>query len=344
MRNFYTLLSDNEAVIWIMEYAKKSKMEALKIVHGFRKSHRAVGVADRMKIHAEVLPGCTFKRDLPQIGPVSEDFTLFGGFNFPDPETDHCLVSWLPVPLADSVGKNVPEQKAVIDMFKAESGLPDWCEVSFGSINHIAGMALAHLKATNMHPFNDLIVNTDSYDTFHYRLRLKWIDGQIYCSFCPWDEDRFSRVAIFAIGVIKALPMDELIPEGYEIIETVQSSEFEMKDLEYVSFVEKGQSPVWGKTMRQRALVDFKASFGLPDAKRILVRSAEIPNEYRNKSILFPGTRLLSSSGAQIIPRIFRQDDGSWHLGSLTITSFWQPDDILVRCKQNTEENKGETP
>lgn len=342
MREFYTLFSDDEAVIWIVEYAKKSKTEALQIVNGFRKSHRGIGVADQMKIHAEVLPGCTFKRDLPQMGLVSKDFfTRFGYWNFPDPETEHCLVSWLPVPLADSVNKNVPEQKEILSMFKAESGLPDWYEVSFGSINHVAGMALAHLKATTMNPFNGLAVNTDSYDMFRYRLRLQWADGQIHCSFCPWDEDRFPRVATFAVGVVKALPMVELIPEGYEILENVESSNFEMKDLEFFSCLEKGEDPVRGRKIRQRA-AEKNANLGLADAKYAMIRSAGILANV--KSVLFPGTRLLSKSSFQVMPYIHRQDDDSWRLGYLQIDANCSKEDYLVRRKHNSETNKGETP
>ncbi|TSC84008.1 MAG: hypothetical protein G01um101413_811 [Parcubacteria group bacterium Gr01-1014_13] len=316
----YNLLSDKEAVIWIMEYAKKSKPEALQIMDGFRKSHHGVGVADQMKIHAEVC----------------------------DPSIkEHCLVSWLPVPLFDSLNKNVAEQKALLAVFKTDCGLPESYRVSFGSAEHIAGMAAAHLNATRVNPFNGLIVNTDTFGMGgrgRNRLQLAMENRNLVCGILhPLEECGFPHVAVFAVGVIKALPLSELVQDGYEIMDNVEPSKFEMKDLEYVSYLERGQSPVWGKTMRQRAL-DMKANLGLADAKYIIVRSAEIPNEHWNKSILFPGTRLLSSSGAQIIPRIFRLDNGSWHLGSLTITSFWQHDDILVRCKQKTETTKGDTP
>lgn len=312
MAKYYNHFSDNEAVIWIMEYAKKPKTEALQIVNGFRKSHRARGVADRMKIHAE------------ELDPLRKEPCR--------------LVSWLPVPFLDSVNKNAAEQVAVIAAFKAEANFPDWYEVSFGSVLHVPDLSMEHFNATGMDSFDGLAVRTDIYNKFGFRLMVGWEKGELYYSGgnYNWDEYRSPNLAVFPVGVIQALPIAELIPDGYEILDSGEQHKFEMKDLEYISFVEKGQSPVWGKTMRQRAL-DMGAGLGFADAKSAMVRSAEIPNEYRNKSILFPGTRLLSSSSAQVIPRIFRQDDGSWHLGSLTITSFWQHYDILVRLKQNPE-------
>ncbi len=202
---YFLLLSDNDAVVWIVEYVKKSEAEARQAVEGLRQKVRAHGVADSVKIHAEVRPGCLFKRDIPQMGPCWEDFRYLQDWVFPDPPTEHCLVSWIPVPLADSTAKSVSGQTAAIVKFKAEAGLPAWYEFSFGSVNHISGLALAHFNATGKDPFNGLVVRTDTCRSDGYRLKLDWDQGRLYCDIWRWDGDSYPSLAVFALGVVKAL-------------------------------------------------------------------------------------------------------------------------------------------
>ena len=146
MTEYYNLLSDSEAVIWIKEYTKKSEKEALQIVNGFRKSHYARGVDDNMKIHAEVLPGCEFKRDIVQMGPTNNEFKHLQGWEFVDKPTEHCLVSWLPAPLLNSVRKSKFYQLAEIATFKAESNIPSWYEVSFGSLVFVVAFEIPNCR------------------------------------------------------------------------------------------------------------------------------------------------------------------------------------------------------
>lgn len=202
---FYTLLSDDEAVAWIVERAGKSEEEARQIVNGFRKKARKQGVDDDIKIHVEVQPGCAFKQNVPRMGPCWEDFQYLQEWDFPDPPTEHCLVSWIPVPLEGSTNKNVNEQLELIDSFKNEAKLPSWYKVSFGSLNHVAGLTLAHFAAMGEDPFADLIVRTDSCNVVGHRLWLGWHEGRLYCDYWNWDDDRISGFAVFAAGVVKAL-------------------------------------------------------------------------------------------------------------------------------------------
>lgn len=203
---FYVLLSDDEAVAWLVEYAKKVEAEARQSVNGIRQKARAAGMADTVKIHAEVQPGCLFKRDMPQMGPCWEEFKYLQGWDFPDPPTEHVLVSLIPAPLAGSTSKDISEQAAMIATFKAEALLPDWYDVSFGSVNHVGGMALAHFNATGRDPFNGLIVRTDTCLAGGRRLRLHWFGGRLCCGYWDWDDgERGSDVGVFALGVVKAL-------------------------------------------------------------------------------------------------------------------------------------------
>src|SRR3989339_1748966 len=57
MAEYFILLTDDEAIAWIVKWAKKSKAEARQIVNGFRQQARVCGIADSVLIHAEVLSG-----------------------------------------------------------------------------------------------------------------------------------------------------------------------------------------------------------------------------------------------------------------------------------------------
>jgi hypothetical protein len=328
------LLSDDEAAIWIREYGQKhtnqSKTEALQIGYGFRKSRRAVGLADRIKIHAEFVDNTT---------------------------NDRYLVSWLPVPLFESVNKNVSEQREVIDRFKAEAGLPTSYDVSFGSADHITSMALEHMNATQqddrwIDPFNGLIIVTDSL-RYDERIYLKCYNRKI--NRFGWrqvfDVDPFIGAAAFVVGVVKALPIAELIPEGYKFDQDMPKHKFEMNELEFIPVLENGENPIRGPEIYNRAIVD-KADFGYADARHILARSEEIPANI--KSVIFPGARLKDKTceidvrKGLVTPYIHRQDDknrpdfGAWCLSFLQFNSPCNMEDRFVRLKQNEETNKGE--
>lgn len=204
---YYKLLSDEEAFAWIVEFWKSKKsvlLEARAIIEGYRQKARVHGVADTAKIHAEVLPSCLFKRDIPQMGPTWEDFKDLQNWNFPDPATEHALVSLVPAPLAGSTNKSVSEQTAVIAAFKTEAKLPAWHKVSFGSVNHVAGMSLAHFNATGKNPFANIWVRTDTYVVGGGRLVLNWREGRLNYGHWAWDGGRDSDLAVFLVGVIKA--------------------------------------------------------------------------------------------------------------------------------------------
>lgn len=104
-------------------------------------------------------------------------------------------------------------------------------------------------------------------------------------------------VALLKKGKFPSQTLDaNLIPNGWEIVEDVEPSKFQIKDLEMVSFLENGEEYVKGEVLRKRA-VGLKANLGLADAKYILDYQAEIPPEFRTKYFVFPGTLLRSPDG-----------------------------------------------
>lgn len=114
----------------------------------------------------------------------------------------------------------------------------------------------------------------------------------------------------------------DLIPEyedeagkkrKWEVVEDVAPSQFEVKDLEYVSFLEPDDPGyVNGEVVRARAVV-LKANYGLVDGKRILERQNEIPVDMRGKVIVLPGTLLRDRRGNLVIG-FLRWDGVRWVL------------------------------
>lgn len=201
---YFVLLTDEEAVDWLVKRAKKLA-EARQIVDGWRQQARAYGIADTVLLHALVHPGCTFKHHIPKLGPCRKDFQYLQDWNFPDDPTEHALVSWVPTPLRDSTSKNVTGQTELVSAFKTEVQLPAWYQVTFGSVTHVAGLILAHSKAANQDPFNGLIVRTDSCRADGFRLYLRRSGGLLSCGDWHWDDGRNPGIAVFAVGVVKAL-------------------------------------------------------------------------------------------------------------------------------------------
>jgi hypothetical protein len=202
---FFVLFSDDEAVAWIRKWAGKTEEEARQIVQGFRTKARTHGVADTVHIHAKARPGATFKQDLPLMGPCWERFHYLQYWDFPDPPTEHCLLSWVPKPLQGGTNKDHVKQYALIAAFKAEAGLPGRYHVSFGSVGHVGGLVLAHFNAYHEDPFGGRLVRTDTCKTGGFRLQLSWFTDSLNCGQWYSDSNREPDLDVFAVGVIKAL-------------------------------------------------------------------------------------------------------------------------------------------
>lgn len=208
---------DEQAMGWLMEGAGKTELEAGQIFYGFRWKAGDAAVADEVKIHAQVRPGGAFTRDIwdfdiPQMGLYWNKDHDLETWTFPDLATEHCLVSWIPMPLPESLYKNALAQMAVVQTFKTEAALPDWYEISFGSVIHVSGMALAHYKATGSKPLAGRGIRTDTCDADGHRINLGWRvcwreedEGRLYGDYGGYVGGSYSNIAVFALGVVKAL-------------------------------------------------------------------------------------------------------------------------------------------
>ncbi len=123
----------------------------------------------------------------------------------------------------------------------------------------------------------------------------------------------------------------DLLPEGWSVVEDVSPTEFEVKDLEFITFLEEGESSVNGETMRQRA-INLKANLGLVDAKRMLAHQDEIPVKMRGKYIIFTGTLLRGPDGLLYVACLYWRDD-RWDLHFLWLGHDWHDGARLARRK-----------
>ncbi len=124
--------------------------------------------------------------------------------------------------------------------------------------------------------------------------------------------------------------LDENIAgKGWEIVENVKPSKFEINELELVSFLEKGEDEVVGEEMRRRA-VRLRANLGLDDAKFVLDHQAEILVGFRGKFLLFPGTLF---DCLHIICLFWK--DGEWRPCFVPVgfNFAFGDEDFLVRCR-----------
>jgi hypothetical protein len=99
----------------------------------------------------------------------------------------------------------------------------------------------------------------------------------------------------------------DLIPKGWSIANGVDVPPTLMapSDLEFVKFVyhEKREKMITGRRMRLRAK-EMGANFGLADLKFVLGHQDNIPEELRDRLILFPGTLLWDPDPNQTFLRV----------------------------------------
>ena len=118
---------------------------------------------------------------------------------------------------------------------------------------------------------------------------------------------------------------------GYTVVEDVEPSQFKVKNLKFITFLESGESYITGETMRQRA-VTLKGNIGLVDGQYLLDHQDEIPKEMRGKYIVFPGT-LLRGSGDDLDVAYLSWLGFCWVLSFGWLGTDWGGSDRFARCE-----------
>ena len=171
---------------------------------------------------------------------------------------------------------------------------------------------------------------------FHEQLMAKRITLENFQAFLR-NPDQYREGNKFPSEIHAA----DLIPEytdkngnkkKWEIVEDIEPSKFQVKDLEFISFLEKGEEFVKGEVMRQRA-VKLKANLGLCDGKYLLEHQDEIPAKLRGKKyVVLPGTVLYDSDGNLRVPCLCWDGD-RWVLSFGWVGNAFYGRDCLARSK-----------
>lgn len=149
-----------------------------------------------------VSAGFTLKTYAPKLGPCYEDFQYLQNWNFPDEATSDCLVFWVPRIVKGSTSKTASKQKKLLTRLRTKLELSAHHMNNFGKVGLVAGLILAHFKATGERiPLDQYWVRTDTCDADGIRLLLgRFGDAGLDCLWLFGGRADVG-VGVFAFGV-----------------------------------------------------------------------------------------------------------------------------------------------
>lgn len=162
------------------------------------------GVASDVPLCYKVRAGFTLKKHAPQAGPCFEGFRYLQDWDFEDEPTRDALVFWVPRLLKDSTWKTVGEQRVLLTDLQKRLKLSKQHLADFGEASLVAGLILAHFKATGerVPPNGPYWVRTNTCDADADRLCLGDFGKHgLRCLRWPWAADRLGGLDVFALGV-----------------------------------------------------------------------------------------------------------------------------------------------
>jgi len=161
------------------------------------------GVASDVPLCYKVRAGFTLKKHAPQAGPCREGFRYLQDWNFKDEPTRDALVFWVPRLLKDSTSKTVDEQMQLLSALRQYLALSEHHLSSFGEISLVAGLILAHFKATGERvPVDALFARSDTCFAGGNLLHLGDFCGRgLDCDVWYWVDGQPGNIGVFALGV-----------------------------------------------------------------------------------------------------------------------------------------------
>ncbi len=161
------------------------------------------GVPATAPVAYRVRAGFTLKTHAPMAGPCHDGFAYLQDWSFPDDPTADSIVFWVPRLLEGSTSKTEDQQIALLAAKRTELKLPAHHMSRYGRVALVAGLILAHHKATGeCVPLDVYVVRTDTCSADGGRLCLRWdVDGVLHCNDWVDDDDAFDFVGAFVLGV-----------------------------------------------------------------------------------------------------------------------------------------------
>ena len=120
--------------------------------------------------------------------------------------------------------------------------------------------------------------------------------------------------------------------KGWEPVENIDEEPVPASGLELVSFLKRGESSVSGETMCERAK-KAGANLAQRQAEYLLDHQGEIPSEWRNFYLVFPGTVWRAPDGRLGVPYL-RWYGVRWDLSFSGLECDWRSGDRLVRLSK----------
>jgi hypothetical protein len=160
------------------------------------------GVPATTAVCYRVRAGFTLKTHAPKAGPCHDGFAYLQSWGFPDEPTSDSLVFWVPRILGGSTCKTKDQQIALLADLRGKLELPAHHMSGFGKVSLLAGLILAHCKATGERvPLNGLWVRTDTCRAVGSRLGLGWHEAGLHCGRWRGDGKALDTVGAFVLGV-----------------------------------------------------------------------------------------------------------------------------------------------
>lgn len=161
------------------------------------------GVPVTTAVCYRVRAGFTLKSHAPKAGPCYEQFAYLQGWNFSDEPTSDCTVFWVPRIVNGSTSKTRDQQTQMLADLRIKLDLPAHHMSGFGKVGLLAGLILAHHKATQERiPLNQCWVRTDICLADDYRFRLGCFVGSgLRCDHWRSGDDAVAYLGAFALGV-----------------------------------------------------------------------------------------------------------------------------------------------
>ena len=121
----------------------------------------------------------------------------------------------------------------------------------------------------------------------------------------------------------------DMTQDGWTLVEDVPRTEFSIPNLKPISFLKQGETYTSGEEMRSRAK-NLDTNLGQHDAEYILEHESEIPKEWRQFYLVFPGTVWRTPRGDLLVPCLYWNGEG-WYLRFYWLGDGWSSDGRLVR-------------
>ena len=169
------------------------------IVAMYRQEATAQGMPITHPVCYRVRAGFTQRQHAPLAGPCYKKFEYLNDWNFTDKPTEDSYVFWIPGVLKGSTSMSVDRQRQFLAETRIRLGLPDHHMSGLGEVALVAGLVLAHFKATGERI--SLVLRTNTRDSDGHRLCLLWCGGELYCDSWNYGVMPCYNVGVPALGV-----------------------------------------------------------------------------------------------------------------------------------------------